>query len=240
MHKALLLLAALLAGCGGGDAPVRSATASAPVTVIAAGDSITQRTGLCSPGLSVLQCGADETIASQSWVTYLPDATAGALLLIANEGRGGDTCTPQAPWASGIHAGQGRGLIDRLAPIIAARPSLVLLLIGINDVALYAVTPADVARCVADARSQLQAAGIAVVVLTYPPIMPGTPVYAGIADAPQRVAALNAALRSIGAADTAGAWPAWAARWYTADGVHSTPAGAVQLALRAAAAVGAR
>lgn len=239
MHKALLLLAALLAGCGGGDAPVRSATASAPMTVIAAGDSITLRTGLCPPGMPLAQCGADEAIASQSWATYLPDATAGALVLVGNEGRGGDTCTPQAPWASGVHAGQGRGLIDRLEPIIAARPSLVVLLIGINDVALYAMAPADVAQCVAAVRTQLRAAGIAVVVLTYPPIVPGTPVYPGI-DAPQRVAALNAALRSIGAADTTGAWPAWAARWYTADGVHSTPAGAVQLALRAAAAVGAR
>ena len=74
--RSVILLAALLAGCGGSDAPVRSATASAPVTVIAAGDSITQRTGLCPAGMPLAQCGADEAIASQSWATYLPDATA--------------------------------------------------------------------------------------------------------------------------------------------------------------------
>jgi len=146
------------------------------------------------------------------------------MTIVLNSGRGGDTCTTQAPYTSGPHIGQPRGLLTRLQPVIDARPDVAIVLIGINDVSLYGVTPAAVAQCVAEVRQRLMQAGIAVLVLGYPP-MTGTKVFGAPADS----TALNSALGV-----QMGAWPAWAAAYYMSVGVHPGPAGAVAMALQIA------
>ncbi len=222
----------VLSSCGGSDA----ASAGSLTSVVAAGDSITLRTGLCVAGQALADCTAAQS--STSWAAYLPEATSGTWVVQANLGRGGDTCTAQAPWVGGVFDGVPRGLLGRLQQVIDSRAQLAILLIGINDVMLYGVTPGSVASCVAQARATLQAAGIQVLVLTYPPVTAATAVF-GLTDADVRLAALNAALLAGGAVDTRAAWPDWAAAIYTSDGVHPMAPGAVSLALQVARAGGA-
>jgi len=237
MHKALLLLAALLAGCGGGDAPVRTVQAAAPQTVVALGDSITRRTGICPAGESLAECIERDHIASAtSYATHLAAASGWSITLLDNQGRGGDTCTDQPAWASGPHAGQARGIAARLDAVIAQRPTTVLLLAGINDALVWGVPVAEVVACVAGVREQLQAQRVRVVVLTYPPIDPATPVFTS-ADRLARLAALNAGLRGIGAIGPA-YWPDWAAPHLTTDGTHPSAGGAVWMASAITRAMG--
>jgi lysophospholipase L1-like esterase len=226
----LATILACLSACGGST----SASAGTVAKVAVAGDSLTLRTGLCPEGVTLDRCLAEgRASAESSFATYLPQASGGAWMVVANLGRGGDTCTPQAPYASGVFAGQSRGLAGRLQALIDSRPDLAMVLVGINDVAIYGVAPAAVASCVAGVRAALQAAGITVLLLTYPPVAGDSPVY-GLRDADARTRALNAELMRIGAVDTSQAWPAWAASIYTTDGVHPAAPGAVAIAAIAA------
>lgn len=221
MRMLILFLVLALAGCGPGGASY----ADSPKSVAVAGDSITWRTGQCQ----ALE-GCD---ASGSWATYLLQASGGSKRVILNAGRGGDTCTDQVPYSAGPFVGQRRGLINRVQQIIDAKPDQAIVLIGVNDVSVYGVQPLQVAACVATVRAQLQAAGVVVFVLTYPPIVGTSPVF-GLTDADARVRALNAALIQGGAVDTSTAWPDWAAPYMTTDGVHPNASGAVNLALQVA------
>lgn len=225
-----LLFTLILAGCGGGDAPMREAGAGEPVRAVALGDSITLRTGLCPAGMGLAEClDRQQLDTATSYATHLANASGGAITLLDNQGRGGDTCTRQPAWTTGPHIGEPRGMEARLVAVREARPNTVLLMAGINDVMVWGVTPADAAMCVAQMKALLEGRGIKVVVLTYPPITADTPVFAIAPDRLARHAALNAELRRIGAVDPL-YWPSWAAKYLTTDGTHTSPAGAVWMA----------
>lgn len=237
----LLFLAGLLTACGGGqaDAPLHTASAATgmPQHVVALGDSITHRTGLCPQGEAMAECLERQHLDTAiSYASHLANASGGALLLADNQGRGGDTCTAQPAWLTGPHAGQPRGLLARVPGVLAARPDTVLLLAGINDVMVWGVPVEQAVACVDQVRTQLQRERIRVVLLTYPPITRDTPVFASAPDRLARHAALNAGLQAIGAVAPA-YWPAWAAPHLTTDGTHTSAAGAVWMATAVAAEV---
>lgn len=220
-----LCVASLLQACGGG-APMGEARAATPARVLALGDSLTQRTGLCTEPTLAECIQADTLQAAASWPTYLGAASAGRLLLQANEGRGGETCLSLGAWTAGPHTGQARGLLARL-PVIGKAPAThAVVLIGINDVQQHRADPSAVAQCAAQVVEQLKASGLRVTLLTYP----------ALAAWPDSVQRLNAALLGVGAVPI-DPWPAWAAPHFASDGAHPNPAGAVLMALGIAQAI---
>jgi lysophospholipase L1-like esterase len=173
------LMLALLAGCGGGGSDAGPQPSALPL--VAAGDSITRRTGV------------DPIPAAY------PDFIPG---VVANLGRGGDTCTTQAPYKGGLHDGQPRGLAGRLGLAIDYRPRAALVLIGINDRNSYGVPEPQVIECIRSVWSALRLSGIEPIALTYPPMAEDTntwPLPAGQARA--NGLGLNRAIRSAARTD---------------------------------------
>ena len=160
-----------------------------------------------------------------------------------NAGRSGDSCTAQEVYSLGPFLGEPRGLAGRLqTSVLNVKPQAVSVLIGINDVNYYGVSVAQTTQCIVQAWDTLHAAGVQVVAMTYPPLSPTTyawPLPAGAAA--RNALALNQAVRTAWAdwsakhegnrlVDSANAWGASAVDAMTVDGVHPTPAGAMEIA----------
>jgi lysophospholipase L1-like esterase len=155
-----ILAAILISSCGGG---------SAVHTVVSLGDSITLRTGQCSVTDTVQTCtSAGRDFPQNSYATYVPQ-------VISNQGRGGDTCTPQAPFGPGPFNGVQRGVLLRVQEAISVHPSQISVLIGANDLNSWNVSEADVLSCIVQVWTAIQAAGIEPIALTYEtmPLMNG-------------------------------------------------------------------
>lgn len=205
-----VVLAAALAGCGGGGDTAPS--------LVAVGDSLTLQTGLCAPGDAFPACAHPD----RSYASYLPG-------LVANLGRGGDTCTEQPAWLSGPHQGQKRGLALRFDEALRLSPSTISVLIGINDVNLWNVPVEAVVECVVKLWERAEVAGLHPVAVTYPLPSPSSLVFPP--GAVEKTKALNAALRL--AAQKAGVTLVDGeslANLETVDGVHPSPLGAQALA----------
>ena len=173
-----LLLALQLSACGGGG---DGAAPSQPEALVAAGDSMTRRTGV-------------DPI-PPAWPDFVPQ-------VLANLGRGGDTCTTQAPYAGGLFDGQPRGLLGRLGAAIQYRPGAALVLIGVNDRNTFGVPEQAVIGCIRSVWSTLRASGIEPIAMTYPPMAEKTQVWALPAgQARANATSLNAAIRAAARAD---------------------------------------
>lgn len=243
MTHCLLVFALLMAA-----APV---AASAPIAnVVVAGDSITNRTGLCGAADTYATCNlAGKIPYEQSYAGMVPPMSNYKYLVIANSGRGGDTCTSQAKYPNGPFANSDRGLLARLQTTVIAQAlahgaKLVSVLIGVNDVNVYGVPEPVVVGCIQNVWEQLRAAGLEVWAMTYPPIGVANNVFANPTQAQARVLSLNQAIRaatiqynakiSSGAlvklVDAYLAYTANEVDIYTVDGAHPNALGARRIA----------
>ena len=162
MKNVLIVLSILLASCGGGGG-------SPQHTVLALGDSITLRTGQCSATDTIQTCtAAGRDFPQNSYASYVPQ-------VVSNQGRGGDTCTTQAPFGPGPFNGVPRGVLLRVQEAISVHPSQISVLIGANDLNSWNVSEADVLSCIVQVWTAIQAAGIEPIALTYEtmPLMNG-------------------------------------------------------------------
>lgn len=232
---------AALAGCGGGG---DSASTPAQRTLVTAGDSITLQSGACAPGQALSDCREDYwPHPERAYANFIGSTTNAAYVVVFNAGRSGDSCTAQEIYDLGPFLGEPRGLVGRLQKsVLNVTPQAVSVLIGINDVNYYGVSVAQTTQCIVQAWNTLHAAGVQVVAMTYPPLSPTThawPLPAGVAA--QNALALNQAVRTAWAdwsttheggrlVDSANAWAASAVDAMTVDGVHPTPAGALEIA----------
>ena len=238
---AAIALLMALAGCGGGG---DSAGAPAQRTSVTAVDSITLQSGACAPGQALSDCREDYwPHPERAYANFIGSATDGAYVVLFNAGRSGDSCTAQEVYSLGPFLGEPRGLVGRLQTSVPnVKPQAVSVLIGINDVNDCGVSVAQTTQCIVQAWNTLHAAGVQVIAMTYPPLSPTThawPLPDGVAA--QNALALNQAVRTAWAdwsatheggrlVDSANAWAASAVDAMTVDGVHPTPAGALEIA----------
>lgn len=164
-----LVLAIAVSSCGG---------YSATPSLVVIGDSITLRTGLCLATDTLSTClSSGRPAPANSFATYLPN-------VIANLGRGGDTCTTQAAFASGPFNGQFRGMLARLDEAIELNPTRISVLIGVNDINSWAVSQTDVISCITMVWDRISSVGIEPIAMTY-----------GLMPAMKGVVELNASIR---------------------------------------------
>lgn len=161
----LVSLVLLLSACGGGNHQAM---------IVAIGDSITlmaaDAPSLCLPTDTLETCTASGRDHPQdSYATYLPN-------VLANLGRGGDTCTQQQIYPSGIFAGKSRGVLARLDDALSLHPDVVSVLIGVNDLngwqvaSPWHVTQDEVMSCIVEVWARIRAAGAEPVAMTYGPM----------------------------------------------------------------------
>ncbi|MDD5275979.1 MAG: SGNH/GDSL hydrolase family protein [Methylovulum sp.] len=243
-HRLLVLTALMVAAFS----PVAAFALIANVVV--AGDSITNRTGLCGATDTHATCNlAGKIPYEHSYASMVSPMSNYDYLVIANAGRGGDTCTTQTKYPNGPFAGSDRGLLTRLQSTVIVQAlehnaKLVSVLIGINDVNIYGVPERDVVGCIQSVWAQLRAAGLEVWAMTYPPISAASTVFANPAQAQIRALSLNQAIRaaviqynahissgaSVKLVDGYLAYPADAVDIYTVDGAHPNAQGARRIA----------
>lgn len=182
-------------------------------TIGVIGDSLTLRTGLCPIGTSIPvtgPCATPET----SYATYLDN-------VIINAGRGGDTCAAGPVFVGTPFIGSPRGLEARLFEVTDLSPTLVSVLIGINDVNAFTLgNVVETANRIAVIWQKIRAAGCEPIAMTYP-IIPGLTLESEL-NAQIRLRASENGVRLVDV-ETLGSLP-------TTDGIHPTAGSAIQIA----------
>lgn len=243
-RKIVPVLAALFAAMS-----VQATTTVDKPVVVATGDSYTRITK-CNGSYN--SCDSQGNIPhDRSYSTYLNSTTQYRVAMSDNTARGGETCTTQAAYTSGIYAGYSRGLrAQAVSRIVGRDADLASVLIGINDVNQFGVSQAELELCLVDLYDTVTSGGQKLVAMTYPGVSTSTTVWngalpAGVSGptASANVSVVNAAIRNAVAAhnldhparpvilaETSAAWSASAASSFTDDGVHPTVKGAKRLA----------
>lgn len=250
-------LALLARGLSAATLLVLSVAAHAELgRVLATGDSITRRTGLCNSTDTYASCNAAGRIPHEdSYAALLPAYSSFDYLVKYNSGRGGDTCTNGFRYANGPFVGLQRGLLARLSSTVISPANTfgadtISVLIGINDVNVMGradlgeiVSVSTTVQCIQSVWAQLLSSGFKVRAMTYPLISATNSVFPDPADSKTRASQLNAAIRSAYAAykaqsptskltlvDGELAYTEAEIALMTSDGVHPNAKGAARLA----------
>lgn len=249
-----LRTAAILAAGLGAALCSPSAAASQFGNIAFIGDSFVYRSQWQCEGLGLTAAGCTVLKLDSSFTSYVADpygwGTPPLFTVNTVDGRGGSTCLGR-PLAG------DEGVMPRLAQMQVAEGARVALMIGINDLNAQSRSEpeartfaAEVAACHRAAWASIASRHGVPMSMLYPPIDPGTTVWAsrGVngAEAARNGNLLNAALRAeastynrdaavqggprVHLVDLSNAYGPEIAIGNTSDGVHPTPKGAVTLA----------
>lgn len=217
------------------------ATAQTLPSVHAVGDSYTRQTPCI---YDYRTCDALGLIHHErSYSSLLNGATRYQVVNVDNAGRGGDTCTTQAPYTTGPWTGQARGVLAQVDTRINNRAAnFVSILLGINDANVYGVDELTIQWCLESL--YVLVTNKKIVALTYPPISSTTAVWSiGGSAAEANRLWVNRAIRNAVASHNANyptlfvrlvdletAWASTDSATHTMDGAHPSPVGAVTMA----------